>query len=161
MSRFQTPTLKQAEHMSALETDGCFSGDHRGVRGVSGGRQGAQEPCRLTWACSSPERSRSGAAWFDTSVEPNWTRRLTQRPQTQTTGYGHTPLQSCCSRPTSKRTTNTRRNTGRSETRPEERGLRERQKGRRDITKWIWVNLRDFFEWNQKKTVQKWKIFEP
>lgn len=55
-------------------------------------------PCRLTWASSSPERSRSGAAWpslpgkrtkgrrFDTSAAPNWTRHRTQRPQRQRRG---------------------------------------------------------------------------
>lgn len=55
-------------------------------------------PCRLTWASSSPERSRSGAAWpslpgkrtkgrrFDTPAAPNWTRHRTRQPQRQRRG---------------------------------------------------------------------------
>lgn len=74
---------------------GLAEGPHRHERRQTGG---VWRPCRLTWASSSPERSRSGAAWpslpgkrtkgrrFDTSAAPNWTRHRTRRPQRQRRG---------------------------------------------------------------------------
>lgn len=80
---------------------GWMCGLAKGQTGAETGHEtdrGVRRPCRLTWASSSPERSRSGAAWpslpgkrtkgrrFDTSAAPNWTRHRTQRPQSQRRG---------------------------------------------------------------------------
>lgn len=68
--------------------------------GGGGGRGGGvgSPAVSLTWGSSSPERSRSGAAWpsppgrrtrgrrFDASVAPNWKRHRTQWPQSQRKG---------------------------------------------------------------------------